>query len=498
MSRIRSLIALFAAACATAWGTPPAAAAQQTTATPIKHFVYLMQGGRTFDNYFGTYPRADGFPAGTCQSLGTTSKSAACVKPFSLHGKAVPVLAAGRQLVATQIDGGKMDDFVSAYDQQNRDGTSAVGYYDRADLPTSWAAADQYVLFDHFFSDAAFGTVTNRSYWISGAGAPTSGERIPATGFGNQATIFDRLQAAGVSWKFYVQDYNPSHTFRTTVAGRTDDQATRVPVLDYARFIDDPRLRGHIVDLSEYYLDLERGTLPAVAYVATSGADERSARSIPTAQRLVQTMVNQLMVTRYWTSTAFFWSYEQAGGWYDHVPPPSTPTGALGLRVPALVVSAYARKGTVDHTQLDPTSALRFIETNWHLQPLAARDASAGDLSPAFDFAAAPRKPVLLPGVLSPVAAITEKAAVPPGTGAARLLYTITVTLSALALLAAAVTSLRRKGRAEPVPAAPSSTESAPSDSELSDSELSETALSEAAPSEVTPTIEVTEQAGAS
>ena len=447
MNLTRSLMALLAGACGCVWGAAPATAAQPATATPIKHFVYLMQGGRTFDNYFGTYPGADGFPAGTCQPLGANTPNTACVKPFPLHGKAVPVLAAGRQLVSTQIDGGRMDAFVSAYERQSRDGTGAVGYYDRADLPTSWAAADQYVLFDHFFSDAAFGAVTNRSFWISGAGAPTAGERIPPAGFGAQATIFDRLQAAGVSWKFYVQDYNPSHTFRTTVAGRTDDQATRVPILDYARFVDDPLLRGHIADLNEYYSDLERGTLPAVAYVATSGADERSARSIPAAQRLLQTMINQLMVSRYWTSTAFLWSYEQSGGWYDHVPPPSTSTGALGLRVPALLVSAYARKGDIDHAQADPTSALRFIETNWRLAPLAARDASAGDLSAAFDFASAPRKAVLLPGAST--TATAGKAAAAPRTGAARILYTITAALAALALLTAAVTSARRTQRAE-------------------------------------------------
>src|SRR5882724_679532 len=227
-SRLRSTTKMAATASAAVLalllGTAPAASALSTPAvaaavphpatTPIKHFVFLMQGGRTFDNYFGTYPGADGFPAGTCQTLGTTTQSAACVKPYPLHGKAVPTLAAGSHLIANQLDGGRMDAFVSAYERQGRDGTSAMGYYDRSDLPTSWAAADQYVLFDHFFSDAAFGTVANRSYWISGAPAPTGGNKIPAAGFGNQATIFDRLQAAGVDWKFYVQDYNPSRTFR--------------------------------------------------------------------------------------------------------------------------------------------------------------------------------------------------------------------------------------------------------------------------------------------
>jgi len=431
-------------ACALAWLSAPQAAraAGPDTATPIKHFIYLMQGGRTFDNYFGTYPGADGFPANTCQPLGTT-QNAACVKPYPLHDKAVPTLSAGSHLIANQIDGGKMDAFVSAYERQGRDGTSAMGYYDRSDLPTSWAAADQYVLFDHFFSDAVFGTVANRSYWISGAPAPGGGNRIPAGGLGNQATIFDRLQAAGVSWKFYVQDYNPARTFRTSVAGRPDDQATRVPVLDYARFLDDPQLRGHIVDLGQYYRDLAAGTLPAVSYVATSGADERSARSIPAAQRLIQTMINQLMVSSSWPSTAFFWSYEQSGGWYDQVPPPQSAGGTLGLRVPALLVSPYARRGMVDHAQADPAGALRFIETNWHLPALAARDAAAGDLTGAFDFSAAPRKAKLLPGVTA-LSNVTGAPAVrrtggPPRTRVAGWLYGSAAVISLVLVLAAAV-----------------------------------------------------------
>jgi phospholipase C len=448
MNRWGKLAAL-TAACALAWsGTPAARAADAAgTATPIKHFVYLMQGGRTFDNYFGTYPGADGFPAGACQPLGTTTRSAACVKPYPLHGKAAPTLAAGSHVIAGQLDGGKMDGFVSAYERQGRDGTSAMGYYDRSDLPTTWAAADEYVLFDRFFSDAAFGTVANRSYWISGAPAAGDGNRIPAAGLGNQPTIFDRLQAAGVSWKFYVQDYNPARTFRTPVAGHLADQASRVPVLDYARFLDDPRLRGHIADLSQYYRDLSAGTLPAVAYVATSGADERSARSISAGQRLIETMINQLMVSSSWSSSAFFWSYEQSGGWYDQVAPPRIANGALGLRVPALLVSPYARRGLIDGTQTDPASALRFIETNWHLPALTSRDATAGELTTAFDFTAAPRKASLLPGY-GAAAALSA----PARTGLASLLYDAAAAISLVLVLGVAVSTRRRTRRADRPP----------------------------------------------
>ncbi len=164
-------------------------------------------------------------------------------------------------------------------------------------------------------------------------------------------------------------------------------------MLNYARFVDDPALRSHIVDLDEYYHDLADGTLPAVAYVATSGASERSARSIPTGQNLVRSMVTQLGLSPFWRSSAFLWSYDGSGGWYDHVAPPA----GMGLRVPALLISPYTRTGRVDHTVMDSTAALRFIEQNWELAPLSARDAQAGDLRSAFDFTASPRPAEIIP-----------------------------------------------------------------------------------------------------
>jgi phospholipase C len=202
-----------------------------------------------------------------------------------------------------------------------------------------------------------------------------------------QPTIFDRLQQAGISWKFYIQNYDAVGDSPRERA----ELATRVPLLNYPRFTRDPALRSRIVDLDEYYQDLERGTLPAVAYVSSSGAAERTAQSMPAGQRLVSTMVTALQLSRYWTSSALLWSYDGGGGWYDHVPPPRIGGRPAGLRVPALLVSAYAKRGQVNHTQLDYTSALAFIEANWGLRPLTSRDAGATSLVSAFDFDAPAR-----------------------------------------------------------------------------------------------------------
>ncbi len=409
---------------------PAPARADTATLTPIEHFVYLMQGERSFDNYFGTFPGADGPPPRTCLKLSLTRPGSRCVRPFALHGTPAGSLAASQSVLTRQIDNGRMDGFVSAFQRQGRDGAWAMGYYDERDLGFYWALAHQYVLFDRFFASASYGIRLNRSYWVAAA---------PPPGRAGGDTIFDRLQAAGVSWKFYVQAYDPRATFRAGPPGAPPAQTARVPLLNYARFIDDPALRSHIVDLDEYYQDLQRGTLPAVSYVATSGWSERAARSIPAGQRLVRSMITQLMASSAWSRSAFLWSYDGTGGWYDHVAPPVIDGQPAGLRVPALLISPYARRGVVEHTQLDYTGALRFIEENWGLTALTSRDAQAGRISGAFDFASRARAARIVPAA--------DTGSVPPvdirviyvGYGAALLL--------GLGLIAHAVAGARRAGR---------------------------------------------------
>jgi phospholipase C len=310
-----------------------------------------------------------------------------------------------------------MNGFVSAYQRQGRHGSAVMGYYDHRQLPFYWNAARSYVLFDHFFSSVRYGIRANRSFWVSAATAPGGIGAIPAGGYGRQRTIFDRLQAAGVSWKFYVQDYDPSDTYQTASPANLETQTSRVPLVDYRRFTRDPALAKHIVGLNQYYRDLADGTLPAVSYIASSSGDnERSARTIVAGQSMVRNLVTQLMQSRYWDSSALMWSYDGSGGWFDHVRPPQDGSAILGFRVPALLISAYARKGRVDHTVLDYTSALNFIEQNWGVSPLTGRDATANSLTSAFNFAAGPRRAALIPSGSSVLAGGLPAAFLPPPT----------------------------------------------------------------------------------
>jgi phospholipase C len=387
----------------------------RTPRTPIRHVISLMQENHSFDNYFGTYPGADGIPADVCMPRDLDDPAEGCVKPFHLAKRPITDLGHSREVFQRQYRNGRLDGFVSAYRHEGLNGENAMGYYDDRDLPYYWNVADRYVLFDRFFTSAAAGSVWNHMYWVTGTPGNFKADLIPKGGFSHLPTIFDRLVEAGVSWKFYVQNYDPTITFRTAKDPSKGDKVSQViwvPPLLYARFIDNPDLSSHIVDLDEYYRDLRKGTLPAVSYIVPSGASEHPPGSIQAGERFVRGLLNALAGSSAWTDSAFLWTYDDWGGWYDHVKPPRVDPYGYGPRAPALLVSAYAKRGEVVHTQLDFTSILRFIEDNWGLKPLAERDANANSFADGLDFTRPPRSPEFIPADRAP--RVTTEAAKRP------------------------------------------------------------------------------------
>jgi len=394
---VRRRIALAVLLAATLTGVEPAMAGPRPT-TPIEHFVVLMQENHSFDNYFGTFPGADGISRDTCMPLPRPASGSGCVRPFRLGDRAVPDLPHDARTHRIQYARGAMNGFVRGASAQRQDPErSVMGFYSGHDLPFHWSAAREYVLFDRFFAAARGGSVANHLFWLTGTGGGHGG-RLPEQGFGDLATIFDRLEERGISWKFYVQDYDPRLTIAADGSADRSTQAVRVPLLNFPRYVHDRKLFRHVTDLDEYYEDLERGTLPAVAYIAPAGGSEHPPGGVASGQTLVRTLVSALARSEAWRSSAFMWTYDEWGGWFDHVRPPR----GRGFRVPALLVSPYARRGVVDSTALDHTSILRFIEDNWRLAPLAARDRHARSLDGAFDFARRPREPKIIASGLSP------------------------------------------------------------------------------------------------
>ena len=181
-------------ALAVVLATVPAAAAASSPAprTPIRHFISLMQENHTFDNYFGTYPGADGIPSGTCMPIGAGARP--CFRPFHLGDNSIAQrdLDHSSATYRLQYNGGQLDGFIRALKLRNQDGRLAMGYRDGRDLPYYWNLADQYVLYDRFFSSAGAGSFLNHIYWVTGS--PGEGyDRVPPNGFSNLPTIFDRL-----------------------------------------------------------------------------------------------------------------------------------------------------------------------------------------------------------------------------------------------------------------------------------------------------------------
>lgn len=378
------------------WIPHPARAADDDTETPIKHVIYLMQENHSFDNYFGTFPGADGFPPELCMPV-DPDVNIECVEPFHIGSRAITDLGHSSSVYYDQLNGGRMDGFVHAHNKRNGDGALAMGFYDDRDIPYYWNIADEYVLFDRFFTSAVGGSVWNHNYWVAAApGAEYNS--IPEEGYGEDfVTLFDRLEENGISWKFYVQNYDPRLTYRTMgQGGAKAAQIIWVPLLNIPRFLDDPVLFSKIVHLDEYYDDLRNGTLPAVSYIVPSGASEHPPGSIRAGESFVKTLVHELMKSSEWYESAFIWTYDDWGGWYDHVKPPVVDEFGFGFRAPALLVSPYAKRGYIDSTEYDFTSPIRFITDNWGLESLAERDANANSIENAFDFTKPPRQPAFV------------------------------------------------------------------------------------------------------
>ncbi|MDF2461703.1 MAG: hypothetical protein K0S68_1106, partial [Candidatus Saccharibacteria bacterium] len=384
---MRKLFFLTAALILAALPTVPAAAApveDAPTTTPIQHVVWMMQDNHSFDNYFGTYPGdVDGIPEGVCQRLKMNSESTrGCVQPFHIGDTPIEDLSQGPGVQRRQYNSGRMDGFVAAYRRLGLDGSSAMGYYDGRDIPFHWNVADQYVLFDRFFASTTVGSREAYLYWVAGQ-APTGQTPLRSSaGYDALPTVFDKLHERGISAKFYVENLDPA---------ARPSQLIKVPLLSMKRFGDDGALSGQVVDLSQYYLDLRNGTLPAVSYIVTTSSSENPPGDPRAGSRTLRKITNELMKSSAWSTSALMWTYDGWGGWYDHVPPPRVDSRGYGFRVPALLVSPYAKRGVVDHTVLDYTAMLQFIETNWNVEPLSTRDRQSAGLTSAFDFNAPPR-----------------------------------------------------------------------------------------------------------
>jgi len=388
-------------------------------ATPfgkINHFVVLMQENRSFDHYFGHLKAYD--PTLNVEpepNTGNLSPSGALIRPFhQTHYCEVADLDHSWTGTHNEWNSGAMDGFA----KQNAvsadpTGKRTMGYYTQQDLPFYYSLYDHFAISDTYFSSVLDQTFPNRFYLLSGTSFghirndfPTPPGSNPLTDYA-QPTVFERLDAAKISWRVYFAE---------------------VPFAFLYGYVRQHAV-GHVFPIAQYFIDAAAGKLPRVSFVdpiflgtVNTENDEHPPSNVQIGEKFAATVINKTFKSPNWPSTALILTYDEHGGFYDHLPPPSAPLpdsigpmlqpgdapgvfDHLGIRVPVAVISPWSHghyvstalplvRGGTDPVYSHPehiyshTSILRTIEERFGLSPLTARDASSNDLSDFFNFSA--------------------------------------------------------------------------------------------------------------
>ena len=268
---------------------------------------------------------------------------------------------------------------------------NTVSYYDWHEIPNYWEYARRFTLCDNFFSSLAGPSEPNHLYTVAAQSGGLVNNPPPnlagQDGVYTFPTMAELLEHSGVSWKYYDEKPNPhKHSLWNPIPG-------------FRAFQKSPALMAHLVGLDQFYQDAKSGHLPEVCWIVPTPIDsEHPPADSARGMRHVTDLVNAIMQSADWKDTAIIVTWDDYGGFYDHVPPPHVDQYGYGPCVPALVISPYARQGYICHTRFDFTSPLKLIETRYGLPPLTTRDAAANDMRDCFDFGQKP----LPPDVITP------------------------------------------------------------------------------------------------
>jgi phospholipase C len=333
---------------------PSLAATLNGTATnPIKHVVVIVQENHTFDNYFGTFPGANGI-----------SHDPPTAHPYHITTW-VSDLCHSTLCARADYNNGKMDGFL-----QSEGSKQTFGYYDASDIPYYWGLAKNYTLFDNYFTSAMSPSLPNHLYLVAGqgAGVPDSVRLNPSDLKIN--SIVDSFSASKVSWAYY-SPYTVGNENALGLISSVNTNATRMA---------DLKLTG------EFLKDIQGGNMPSVSYVTSNdGENEHPPSDLASGQAWTKSIISAIRASAYWSSTVILLTWDDYGGWYDHVTPPQVDKYGLGFRVPLLMISPFAKQGFIDHTLSDHTSLMKFIERVFNLAPVTQRDATASDLMGALN-----------------------------------------------------------------------------------------------------------------
>ena len=328
------------------------AAKAQGDVNPINHVLVACQENRSFDEYFGYYRRAGAFgvPAGYAQQDG----KGGTVSPHHFWFPISQDVSHSWHAIHSEWNNGRMDGFVKT------DGRDALGYYDGSDLPYYYALADTFTLCGNYFGSMLGPTLPNRLYlWAGTSGGITVSEMKP--GNLDWSTIADLLDAYHISWKCYNLGFG---------TGSFADIEIFNGLAFFKRWKNDSRLYFKEKD---YYQDLNAGTLPQVSFLISEALiSEHPLTNIQWGQQKMAQVINALIASRVWKSSALFFTYDEGGGYFDHVPPPQVDAYGLGFRVPTFVISPWAKRGNISGQLYEHSSILKFIERRFGLPSLAS------------------------------------------------------------------------------------------------------------------------------
>jgi phospholipase C len=313
---------------------------------PIDTIVVDCQENRSFDHYYGFAPfvGSHGVPDGYTQPDG----SGGTVAPFHLTSLSTNDIRHFWPDVHAEWNGGRMDGFVTA------DGIDCMGYYTAEDLPFYYGLHRDFTLCVNSFCSVLGPSYPNHLYLAAGTSGGVTTNDVAGLGLLDYPCILDLLDMAGVSWKVYNGDQDPN-------------------VFEFfARFGQDRRARATEDD---YLDDAKRGRLPNVSFMfASSGLrrDEHPPADVSVGMRLQKQLVEALMEGPQWESSAYLLTYDEHGGYFDHVPPPQADAYGLGIRVPTWVISPHAKPGHLEATVFEHASILKLIERVFGLPTLAS------------------------------------------------------------------------------------------------------------------------------
>ncbi|MGA2036723.1 MAG: alkaline phosphatase family protein [Acidimicrobiales bacterium] len=371
------------------------------TIPEIEHIVVLMLENHSFDNILGLLGRGDGFrldsrgrPAATNPYHGHTLHAFHMPTPCQLANQPANDWNADR----LSDDGGTCQGFANS-----ASGPVSMGYFDATDLPFTYGLAKTFPINDRYFCSVMAQTFPNRRFLISGTALGLIADALPRA-VPPRGVIFQALSKQGVSWR----DYYAS-----------------LPTLGvYPPLLEDPSLRTSMVAIDQFFADAQNGTLPGFCLIDPNFElnSEENPQDVQYGDVLLADVVNALMSSPAWKKVLFIWTYDEHGGYFDHVPPPEAvapddvppditiprdqPGGydRYGFRVPMGLVSPYAKPDYVSHVVSDHTSVLKLVETKWNLPALTRRDANASNLLDMIDLKAPPAflEPPTLPAPANP------------------------------------------------------------------------------------------------